>query len=104
MATEYNLYIDQGTTFTEQINVANLDLSSATITSMLRSDYDSTTPISFTITPISLVNGQFTLSLTATQTAALEAGRYVYDVKYSIGSSVARIVEGLVVVNPSVTY
>jgi len=104
MATEYNLYIDQGTTFTENITIPNVDLTTATIASKMRSDYDSTTATSFTITPISLTSGQFSISLSATQTAALLSGRYVYDVIYTIGTTVVRWVEGIVTINPMATY
>lgn len=49
-------------------------------------------------------NGTITLSLTATETAALEAGRYVYDLEMvSSGSVVTRLLEGTVTVSPEVT-
>ena len=47
--------------------------------------------------------GQVTLSLTATVTAGLASGRYVYDVELTTGSTVSRVLEGLVTVSPEVT-
>ena len=45
-----------------------------------------------------------TITLTDTQTTALESGRYVYDVVITSGSGAkTRVVEGQVTVNPSVT-
>jgi len=53
-------------------------------------------------------DGIVTLSLTNTQTDALKAGRYVYDVEISFVDSdantvVERILEGRIQVTPSVT-
>jgi hypothetical protein len=48
--------------------------------------------------------GVITLSLTATETAALAAGRYVYDLELvSSGGVVTRLLEGVVTVSPEVT-
>lgn len=48
--------------------------------------------------------GTITLTLTATETAALAAGRYVYDLELvSGGGLVTRLVEGIVTVSPEVT-
>jgi hypothetical protein len=54
---------------------------------------------------ISLTNaGVITLSLTATETAALAAGRYVYDLEMvSSGGLVTRLLEGVATVSPEVT-
>jgi hypothetical protein len=54
---------------------------------------------------ISLTNaGVITVSLTATETAALAAGRYVYDLEMvSSGGLVTRLLEGVVTVSPEVT-
>lgn len=54
---------------------------------------------------ITLTNaGVITLSLTATETAALAAGRYVYDLEMvSSGGLVTRLLEGVVTVSPEVT-
>ena len=54
---------------------------------------------------ITLTNaGVITLSLTATETAALTAGRYVYDLEMvSSGGQVTRLLEGICTVTPEVT-
>jgi hypothetical protein len=45
-----------------------------------------------------------TLSLTDTQTSALEPGRYVYDMNItSAGGITTRVVEGQAIVTPGVT-
>lgn len=49
-------------------------------------------------------NGNITLSLTAAETAALPAGRYVYDLEIvSGGGQVKRLVEGILTITPEVT-
>ena len=47
-----------------------------------------------------------TISLTATETAAITPGKYVYDVEYtqSGGTIIERLAEGVVTVSPSSTY
>ena len=50
-------------------------------------------------------SGVIALELTATQTAALDAERYVYDVEITQTSTgtVTRVIEGLITVRPNVT-
>ena len=69
------------------------------------SDSDTT---SFTTIISNASNGIASLSLNNTQTNALKAGRYVYDVELSFQDSdgdtiVERILEGRIQVSPSVT-
>jgi hypothetical protein len=48
--------------------------------------------------------GVITLSLSATETATLEAGRYVYDLEMtSSGGEVTRLLGGMLIVSPEVT-
>ena len=107
MATQVNLLIDQGATFSTVIdlvdeNGAPINLSSYTGASQLRRHYTSSNAISFTVALTS--NGVITLSLTANQTTSLTAGRYLYDVEVTDNSGiVSRIVEGIVSVTPNVT-
>jgi hypothetical protein len=100
MAISYNHYLDQGTTFSYPVTVTGVDLTSATIESQIRTSYTSTTFIPFTITPIDLVNGKFSLNLDATTTATMADGRWIYDLIYKIGTTVTRYMEGQVVVYP----
>ena len=107
MATQVNLLIDQGATFSTVIDLVDengvpINLSSYTGASQLRRHYTSSNAISFTVALTS--NGVITLSLTANQTTSLTAGRYLYDVEVTDNSGiVSRIVEGIVSVTPNVT-
>ena len=50
-------------------------------------------------------SGVVALSMTAAQTAALDAERYVYDVEVTNNTSnvVTRVIEGIITVRPNVT-
>jgi len=107
MAVMTNIVLDQGTTFNMTVNLTNDDLSaknlaSYSVTSQMRKSYDATTFTNFTTAKVD-ATGQITLSLTATQTAAVKAGRYVYDVEIASGVETLRVLEGLVTVTPNVT-
>jgi len=110
MATISNLFIDQGADFTTTVTINDstgsaLDLTGYTALAMIRKTYQSTTATTFTSTFESpRTSGQITISLTDTQTAALEDGRYVYDlVITNAAGSKTRVVEGIATVNPSVS-
>jgi len=109
MATVSNIVIDQGTTFSLDINLTNddgsaKDLANYTVASQMRKSYEATTKTDFTTAKVD-ATGKVTISLTATQTSAIKAGRYVYDVEITGTSPVEtlRVLEGLVTVTPEVT-
>ena len=107
MAVMTNIVLDQGTTFNMTVNLTNDDLSaknlaSYSVTSQMRKSYDATTFTNFTTAKVD-ATGQITLSLTATQTAAVKAGRYVYDVEIASGVETLRVLEGLVTLTPNVS-
>jgi hypothetical protein len=110
MATISNLFLDQDADFTTTVTINDsagsaLDLTGYTALAMIRKTYQSTTATTFTSTFVSpRTTGQITISLTDTQTAALEAGRYVYDMVITDSSgNKTRVVEGIATVNPSVS-
>jgi hypothetical protein len=108
MATKANITIDQGTTFSTVISLADdedvaVDLTGYTANSQIRKHYSSSNSQSFSIT-LGGTSGTISLSLTSTQTSNLTPGRYVYDVELTSSSNVvSRIVEGIVTVTPEVT-
>ena len=110
MAIVSNLIIDQGTTFTADIDVTDaegnvLNLSGYTTAGQMRKSYASTTATDFSASIFSEGNGTVRISLSASQTNALKPGRYVYDVEIKKTSTgeVTRVVEGQVEVTPGVT-
>jgi hypothetical protein len=108
-AGTYNFTIEQGTTFsrvlTLQENGSAMNLTGYSVASQMRSTHDSSS-IAATITGTvsNASSGQITLSLTNTQTSAIEEAIYVYDVEITSGAgSVTRILEGNITVTPEVT-
>jgi hypothetical protein len=110
----HDLTIPAGATYSQTINwktgspAAFVNTTGYTARMQLRTSYSAATA-SLELTTvngrISLTNaGVITLSLTATETAALAAGRYVYDLELvSSGGVVTRLLEGVVTVSPEVT-
>jgi hypothetical protein len=110
MGAKANIVIDQGADFSTTVTVADdsgaaIDLTGYTARGQIRKHYTSETAIDFTISfesPRS--DGQVTLSLTNSQTGAMEAGRFVYDAEViSASGIVTRLVEGIATVTPQVT-
>lgn len=115
MATYEEITIDQGSDVTIQLELVDTagavrDLAGYSIAAKMKKNYNSdsadTTEFSSLITQEA--QGIATLTLTNTQTDALKAGRYVYDVEISFSDSdsntiVERILEGRIQVTPSVT-
>ena len=107
MAGIQNLVIDQGTTFNISINAtmddgSPTDLTDYTITAQIRKSYYTSTYTDFTTSKVNL-SGEIALSLTPTQTSALKAGRYVYDVEMAAPHETVRVMEGIITVTPEVT-
>tara|TARA_B100000925_G_scaffold262999_1_gene220644 strand:+ start:1555 stop:1881 length:327 start_codon:yes stop_codon:yes gene_type:complete len=107
MATQQNIVIDQGTTFSTTITAKDStgsakDLTGYTTTAQIRKSYYSSSSTDFTTAQVD-GTGVITLSLTAAQTGNLKAGRYVYDVESASASETIRVVEGIVTVTPQVT-
>ncbi len=109
MATKANIVIDQGTTFSVELDLSDeygdpLNLNGYSANAQMRKWYTSSNSTVFN-TSIDINKGQVILTLTANQTGLLAAGRYVYDVELTENStnSISRVVEGIVTVTPQVT-
>jgi len=113
MAAIANLIIDQGANFSSDITVKDangnaFDLTGYTTEAKMAKGYASTrTRTTITSAVASdATTGVVSLSLTATQTAALDAPeRYVYDVEITQTSTgtVTRVIEGIITTRPNVT-
>ncbi len=108
MAIKANLFVDQGTDYSTSINLTDNDgnvvsLAGYTSNGQIRKTYSSSNAVSFGVT-LKANTGIVLLQLTDTQTAAMTAGRYVYDVVVTDSANItSRIVEGIVTVTPRVT-
>ena len=112
MAAIANLTIDQGTTFSSDVTVKDsngnaFDLTGYTAEAKMAKGYSSTHTRTTMTTTIAAdaTTGVVTLSLTATETAGLDAERYVYDLEITQTSSsnVTRVIEGIITVRPQVS-
>tara|TARA_B100000508_G_C11374372_1_gene235333 strand:- start:2 stop:340 length:339 start_codon:yes stop_codon:yes gene_type:complete len=111
MAGILNITIDQGETYTNTNSVfladgvTAMNLTGYTVASKMRKHYTSTAAhtINTTITNPATA-GLIDSSLSATETSAITAGYYVYDLEItSSGGVVTRVVEGKVHMKPGVT-
>lgn len=111
MSSYVELFIDQGTTFNNIINLTDdttntpINVFGYTVSSQIRRSYYSaniTANITCSLTNTS--NGEITMSITAANTANIKPGRYVFDVKTKDTSNViSRVLEGVITINPQVT-
>jgi hypothetical protein len=111
MAAYVELYMDQGATFNNVINLAddttnaNVNISGYTVRSQMRRSYysqNSTANLVCTIT--NAANGEITMHLGASNTASIKAGRYLFDLETvdTLGN-VTRVLEGIITVTPEIT-
>lgn len=111
MASYVELYMDQGTTFTNIINLtddttnAALNIQGYIVRSQMRRSYysaNATANISCVVSDAS--NGEILMELTAGQTANIKAGRYLFDVEtVDPTNKITRILEGIITVTPEIT-
>ena len=105
-----NIIINTGSTFNQTFDLESTDTNSAfdlggyTAAAQMRKWPGSTTATSFTASiPSPKTQGKVILSMSATDTGSLAAGRYVYDITLTAGDTVERVVEGMVLVREGVT-
>ena len=108
MATIKNLVLEQGATFSANIQYLNsnkvpISLVGYNVRSKMRTSYNAANAAAFVAVITNEATGNINLSLTASETAALEYGRYVYDVEAYSGQVLVRVVEGTIDVTPGVS-
>jgi len=81
-----------------------VNLATYTANSSMRKSFYSSTANNFTATITDNAAGEITLTMTASETASLKPGRYVYDLLITDDAGTkSRIVEGIVSVTPGST-
>lgn len=109
MATISNLFVDAGSDYSNIIAVSAttgqaLNLTGYTVASQMRKSYSSSTAYNFTASIYDAINGKVRLQLNSTQSSAIPAGRWLYDVEITSPSGTkTRVVEGIVTVTPQIT-
>lgn len=111
MAAYVELYMDQGATFNNTLNItddltnAKVNIQGYLVTSQMRRSYysaNATANIVCTITDSA--NGAILMSLGAANTSNIKAGRYLFDVETVDPNGVtSRILEGIITVTPQIT-
>jgi len=103
-----NIALDQGCTFEKVITAqnstsGNVTISTGTCAAKMRQSYYSSNNITALTTAVAGSN--VTISLTATQTAAVSPGNYVYDVEYtqSDTTTIERVAEGIITISAEAT-
>lgn len=110
MAEYVELYMDQGTDFSISVNLTDdttqtsENISGVIVTSSLRKSLlsqNATANLVCTLT--NPTQGEFTISLDSSNTANIREGRYFFDVKVKSNTSITRLIEGIMIVTPSIT-
>ena len=103
-----NIALDQGCTFEKVITAqnsasGNVTISTGTCAAKMRQSYSSSNNVATFTT--SVTGSNCTISLTATQTATLSPGNYVYDVEYtqSDETTVERLAQGIITISEEAT-
>ena len=107
-AGKYDIEVDQGSDFSLQLTIQESgsakDLSGFSLRGQMRPTKDSSTlTATFTTSITDVTGGVCTISLPYTTTENITVGQYFYDIELFTGSTVQRIIEGLVTVSPEVT-
>ena len=111
MASYVELFIDQGTTFKNTINLTDdttnvaINLYGYSVSSQIRrSYYSANISANITCNISNVSNGEITMSMTSANTTNIKAGRYVFDVVTLDPLNVkTRVLEGIISINPQVT-
>jgi hypothetical protein len=112
LSAKFNLVCDQATTFNFQFQILNdntpLNLTGYTGTMTVRPfvGASTTTVVASTANGAMVfdaANGRVTVTLSATTTGDISAGRYSYDLVLTSGATVTRYLEGKFIVTGAVT-
>lgn len=111
MASYANISADQGADFQISIDIEDangdpLNLETYDLYGQVRRTYKSESAVDFAVSTVGdPALGSITIELTSTQTSAMKAGRYVYDVYANnrVTNQAVKVVEGVLELIPSVT-
>ena len=109
MAIYADIIADQGSNFSSEITVTDvddspIDLTNYTARGQIRRTYTSSNATSFTAAINNPTSGIVSISLSAAITSGMKPGRYVYDIEIVSNTNViTRVIEGQFILTPSVT-
>lgn len=110
MSDYIELYIDQGEDFSSTIvlrddntnmysNIAGYSVRGTLRRSILSPNASGY----FVCTVTDAANGEITMSMDSANTANMKPGTYLFDIAYQVAQSSKRLLEGIVIINPSIT-
>ena len=111
MAAYVELYMDQGSTFNNTLNITD-DLTNASVnisgyivrSQMRRSYYSANATAQINCNIVDAENGTVIMNLPAANTSNITAGRYLFDVETVDPDGItSRILEGIITVTPEIT-
>jgi hypothetical protein len=114
-AGKLDLYIEQGTTFSKTITIKDgssvtIDITAWAFSGQIRRTFNSldiVQALTFTISNQTTNRGEVVVSLTDTQTRAINVSQktapYVYDIEVTLAGVVSRILEGTATISAEVT-
>jgi len=109
MSGALDLTIEQGATFTRTITIkdasnAAINITGDTFAGQVRKRHQSATAeASFSFDLTNPTGGQLVASISATNTNSMTPGDFVYDIEWTNGSTVTRLLEGQATVTAQVT-
>ena len=104
-----DITVEQGATFSRTITIKDasntaVNISSDTFAGQIRKRHQSaTTEAAFSFTITDGTNGEVTATISNTDTSSMDPGDFVYDIEWTSGSTVTRLLEGTATVTPEVT-
>lgn len=109
--TDYvELYIEQGSDFESTLVLEDDDtnlyqnVAGYVVTgSLRRSLLSPNTSGNLTCSITNAANGEITISMTAANTANLRPGTHLFDVRTLYNNKYSRLIEGIIIVTPSIT-
>ena len=107
-AANYNITVNQFADFSRSFQIKEdsvvLDITGYSFKGELKENFNSTTSVDFTATITTPATGLFNIKLTDTQTTAMAAGTWVYDLNMTDAAGiVTRIIQGRAFISPGVT-
>ena len=109
MAGFAELTIEQGASFSTTVTVNDASGSPTNLTgytgvAQMRKSFSSSTATNFSVSVLNAAGGVLAMTMTAANTANLSAGRMMYDLLITSPTNIkTRVVEGIVIILPSVT-
>tara|TARA_B100000745_G_C19916795_1_gene307917 strand:+ start:203 stop:532 length:330 start_codon:yes stop_codon:yes gene_type:complete len=109
MATQVNIFADQGSDYSLDVTVKEddgtaTDLTSFTLSAKFTKNYGTAQTYNFTTQVIDAANGTLKLKLPAETSNSVAYGRYVYDMTVDsvLLDKTRRVVEGILTIRPKV--